>query len=317
MRYHHFTGEERCELAILLKKGYSIRSIAAAMGRSPASASREVARNSVKGRYDPRKAQHKAWVKRKYSKYQGMKVRERPELAAYVAERLALGWSPERIAGRWKLETGTTIHHAGIYKYLYSAYGQPLCCYLKYRRYGRKKRTRTKPVRDLIKNRVFIDERPAVVNERARYGDFEGDTLGVPKYTRETIAAVIERKSRYLIAKKIRRLKYAMDGFKELLSPLPARSLTLDNGVENVRYEELGISTYFCHPYSSWEKGQIEHAFGLIREYIPKRANLADYSDEAITAIVDTINQTPRKCLGFRTPQEVFEDQFLTAECCT
>lgn len=246
-----------------------------------------------------------------------MKVRERPELEAYVAERLALGWSPERIAGRWKLETGITIHHAGIYKYLYSAHGQPLCRYLKYRRYGRRKRKVVRGTRELIKNRVFIDERPAVVNERERYGDFEGDTLGVPRQTHTTLVAAIERKSRYLLAQKISRLKYAMDGFKELLSPLPARSLTLDNGVENVRYEELAIPTYFCHPYSSWEKGQIEQAFSLIREYIPKKANLADYSDATIAVIVDTINQTPRKCLGFRTPQEVFEEQFLTTECCT
>lgn len=317
MRYHHFKGEERCELAILLKKGYSIRSVAAAMGRNPASVGREIARNSVKGRYDPRKARHKAWVRRKYSKYQGMKVRERPELEAYVAGKLRCGWSPERIAGRWQFETGEAIHHTGIYKYLYSSFGQPLCRHLKYRRHGRKKRKRTKPVRELIKNRVFIDERPETINRRERYGDFEGDTLGVPKHTRETVVAIIERKSRYLLARKISRLKYAMEGFKELLVSLPARSLTLDNGVENVRYEVLGVPTYFCHPYSSWEKGQIENAFGCIREYIPKRASLASYSDEAVAAIVDAINRTPRKCLGFRTPKEVFEGQFLTTECCT
>jgi len=99
---------------------------------------------------------------------------------------------------------------------------------------------------------------------------------------------------------------------KELFQSIPALSLTLDNGLENARYQELGIPTYFCHPYHSWEKGSVENAFSLIREYIPKKKNLANYSQEEIDAIVDTINNTPWKCLSFRTPKEVFEEQYLS-----
>jgi len=242
-----------------------------------------------------------------------MKVREHLELEAYIHEKMPLGWSPDTIAGRWKIDNPrkVSVTHAGIYKYLYSQYGQSLCRYLRYKRYRRKKRVAVKSLRELIPNRIWIDERPLVVNNRIRYGDFEGDTMGVPRYTRHTIAAVIERKSRYILAEKIVRLKFAMHAFKTLLKPLPVTSLTLDNGVENVRYQELGVPTYFCHPYSSWEKGSVEYAFKLIREYIPKKANLANYTDDEVAAVIDTLNNRPRKCLGYRTPKEVFKGQFL------
>ena len=156
-----------------------------------------------------------------------------------------------------------------------------------------------------------------MITTRKRYGDFEGDTLGVPKYTRATIVAVVERKSRFILAKKIPRLKYAVQGFDALLALLPVRSLTLDNGVENARYQELGVLTYFCHPYSSWEKGQIENAFQIIRRYIPKKASLVNYSPEDIYAIVDHINSIPRRILNYRSPKEVFEEHFLKRRCCT
>ena len=287
------------------------------MKRSPASVSRELQRNSsMSGSYDALKAQHKARVKRLYSKYQGMKIREFPWLERYVHEKMSLSWSPEQVAGRLKRETGGRISLSPetIYKYIYrNPMGYNLCSYLRYKRYHRKKRKSVKNVREIIKNRVFIDQRPDIINHRLRYGDFEGDTMGVPQYTRETIAAVIERKSRYIIGKKISRLKYAMNAFKKLLTFGKALSATFDNGVENVRHLELGISTYFCHSYSSWEKGLIENAFGLMREYIPKKSSLVEYTDADIQAIISIINERPRKCLGFRTPKEVFEEHLLSA----
>ena len=225
------------------------------MGRSPASVSRELKRNSsIVGAYDAVKAQHKAYVKRLYSKYQGMKVRESPELEKYIYEKMRLSWSPEQIAGRLRLETkgSTSLSPETIYMYLYhNPIGYGLCKYLRYKHIRRRKRKSVKNIREIIKNRVFIDQRPEIINSRMRYGDFEGDTMGVPKYTRETIAAVVERKSRFIIVKKIYRLKYAMNAFKRLLEYGKALSATFDNGVENARHQELGIPTYFCHSYSS------------------------------------------------------------------
>ena len=194
------------------------------------------------------------------------------------------------------------LHHNPI--------GYGLCKYLRYKHIRRRKRKSVKNIREIIKNRVFIDQRPEIINSRMRYGDFEGDTMGVPKYTRETIAAVVERKSRFIIVKKIYRLKYAMNAFKRLLEYGKALSATFDNGVENARHQELGIPTYFCHSYSSWEKGLIENAFSLMREYIPKKSSLQNYSDYDIQTIVGIINERPRKCLSFRTPKEVFEEHF-------
>lgn len=317
MRYEHLKQEERNEIAILLKKGYSLREIAYALKRNPSSVSREIKNNSVNGKYDPRKAKHKAYVRRKYSKYQGMKIRESSEIENYVEEKLKLSWSPESIAGRMKSDLGISVHHTVIYKYLYGQYGQHLCKYLRYKRYKRRKRMKTKSIREIIKNRVFIDRRPKVISFRKRFGDFEGDTLGVPKYTAKTLVGAIERKSRYILARKISRLKNTMEGFKKMFQSLPALSLTLDNGVENARFAELKIPTYFCHPYSSWEKGSIENAFGLIREFIPKKSSLENYSQSDINAILEIINGRPRKCLGWRTPAEVFQEQFLNRECCT
>lgn len=315
-QYSHIRQDERLEIAILLKKGYSIRSIAGALGRSPSSVSHELRRNRlVKSNvYEPLKAHHKSRVRRLYSKYQGMKVSLNPEIQRYVHEKMKLSWSPEAVTGRLKLETNgrLSLSPETIYKYIYrNPLGYNLCSYLRYKQYRRRKRKSVKNMREIIKGRVFIDQRPEVINQRVRYGDFEGDTMGVPKYTRETIAAVVERKSRFIIGKKISRLKYAMDAFKKLLAFGKAISATFDNGVENVKHLELGISTYFCHSYSSWEKGSVENVFGLIREYIPKKSSLRNYSNSDIQAIISIINERPRKCLGFRTPKEVFEEHLL------
>ena len=219
-------------------------------------------------------------------------------------------WSPKTIAGRLYLERGISIKADTIYKYLYSAYGQPLCKYLKYKRYKKKKRKNIKSKREIIKDRIFIDERPEFINHRLGFGDFEGDTMGRPRHaSQQTLVVLRERLSRKIFAVKAPRLKYTIEGFKTLLKGVPIFSLTLDNGVENIRYKELNIPTYFCHPYSSWEKGSVEQGIGLIREYIPKKADLKDYSHKEIRIIIEKINNTPMECLGYLTPNEVFEQQ--------
>lgn len=330
MSYKHFSKTERLELSILLKKGYSLREIGSALGKNPSSVSREIKKNQVKGRYDSNKAQHKARVRRKQSKYIGMKVRENSEAEQYIREKIQppYQWSPEQIAGRIMVEKGIMISHNAIYKYLYRhPCGYYLCRYLKYKRYNRKRRKQIKSVRKLIPNHIWMDMRPKEANQRIVFGHFEGDTMGRPRHaSSETLTVVRERKSRKLFTVKVPRLKYAIDGFKKILNPYQdiVKSWTLDNGVENVRYQELGLATYFCHPYSSWEKGSVEQGIGLIREYIPKKADLKDYSREDIAAITDRINNSPMKCLDWLTPNEVFEEQLkveslqLTYQrCCT
>lgn len=312
-KYKHFGKDERNELAILLKRGYSLREIAEVLGRNPSSVSREIKRNSVKGEYVSNKAQHKAYVKRLYSKYQGMKIRENPFVENYIHKKIKLGWSPERMAGRLKLETGYSISFKAVYKYLYhNPFGWPFVKYLKHR--GRKRKNKSESKwGEIIKNRVFIDQRPGIINARIRYGDFEADTMGKTREaSSETLVVARERRSRYILAKKVHRLKFAVDGFKDLLSPIPVRSLTLDNGPENARYRELKTDTYFCDPYSSWQKGSVENGIGLIRQYIPKKSDLSNFSDDYISAIIDRINNIPMKCLNFHTPKEIFKGRYLS-----
>lgn len=311
MRYSHFTKNNRTELSILLKKGYSYRDIGDVLGKSPSSISREVGSNSVNGVYDPDKANHKAYVKRRYSKYQGMKVWENDEIRNYVENKMREFWSPEAIADRIERETNgrLTIKPDTIYKYLYSSYGQHLCCYLKSHRYKPRRQRGKKLKKEFIPNRISIEERPNIINHRRRYGDYEGDTMGRPKWASlETLSVVRERKSRKLFAVKVPRPKYAIEGFEAILNPLSALSLTLDNGLENIRYERLNVSTFFCHPYSSWEKGSVEQGIGLIRKFIPKKSDLKNYTQENIDAIINIINNTPLKCLNWKTPNEIFEE---------
>lgn len=307
-KYHHFTKNERNELSILLKKGYSQRSIATTLRRSPPSIGREIKRNTVNGEYDPLKANHKAYVKRKYSKYQGMKIAGNRWLEQYIKDALAQRWTPEEIAGRLNAERGRTIiTFKSIYKWLYSPTGQPWCKYLLCKRYQPRKGF-NKTARTLIPNRISIELRPNVINLRKRCGDFEADTLGTPRHSASVLAGVVDRKSRYFQARKMPGLKYVMGGFKELSDSLRAHSFTFDNGVENIHHQTLGIPTYFCNPHAAWEKGSMENTFQRLRRFIPKKTSVDDYSDEEIARICDTMNDTPRKCLGFRTPLEVFQE---------
>jgi IS30 family transposase len=246
-----------------------------------------------------------------------MKVRGDPKIEEYIWEKMKLGWSPECIAGRIGRDKSIKISHMAIYRYLYGhPYGNYLCKYLTYKRYNRKKRKNKKTVREMIPNRIWIDVRPDIINNRARFGDFEADTMGRPKWaSQQTLAVIRERKSRKLFAVKVPRLKYAMEGFKSILSPYCdiVESVTFDNGVENIRHRILKVLTFFCHPYSSWEKGGVENGISLIREYIPKKSDLKDYSNGYIAAVLGRINNTPMKCLDWLTPNEVFEKELLLA----
>lgn len=314
LRYKHIDKCTRMELAILRKKGYSIRAIARELGINPSSLSRELRRNSSRDkRYNPRKAHHKAYVRRKYSKYEGMKICKDSWLENYVKEKLCAGWTPEEISGRLKADYRTSvISFKSIYKWLYSVRGQDYTIFLP-SRHDRPRRWKKRGKRVLIPDRVFIDHRPLEASERTEPFHFEADTLGKPKHKPQTLTGAVDRSSRYFLARKVSRLKYAMNGFKRVLENVPVQSCTLDNGVENATYKLLRIPTYFCHPYRPWEKGTIENTFQRLRRYIPKGSDLADFSRTIIASIVERMNNTPRKCLNFRTPAAVFKDQLTNS----
>lgn len=317
MNYSHITGPERLEISILLEKGYSHRDIGSALGRSQASVSREIKRNSVNGRYQPHKAKAKARVRRRMSKYQGMKVNERPELEEYIVAKLKLRWAPEEIAGRLK-EVDTHLPYIsgkGIYKWLYSAYGQKHCHLLPKQRYRPRKRRGKKTKREMIPNRVGIEHRPVSANERAEFGHFEEDTMVSGRRTgsKAALAVFCERKARYtkLGLMKNMKPKTHVRMQKKMAKTLRMETITYDNGIENKNHEEialaLSVRTFFCNPYSSWEKGTVENTIGRVRRFIPKGADLSNYTAKQIQKIEDWLNHTPRKCLNYLTPHEIMQ----------
>src|SRR3989344_3320525 len=310
-KYKHIDSAERKEIAFLLRKSYSLGGVADVLGRSKSSISDEIKRNSTEGKYDPEKAQHKAYVKRKYSKYQGMKIVGNSILRNYVEEQLAKDWSPEEISGRIQ-EADKHIKYASrgaIYKFIYSVYGRPLEKHLRCK--GKKRKPRgllpvTKP-----EGRGFIDQRPKIVENKGRFGDWEGDFIVSGRQGKGILVVLNERKARFTLIKRMVKpnmkdiYKYIFD----ITGGVIMNTLTLDNDIIFRRHEELsrllGTPVYFCHPYHSWEKGGVENTNKLIRQYIPKGSNISMYSDEYVKMIQDKLNTRPRKCLNYKTPMEV------------
>jgi len=322
-KYAHIEKAERLEIAILLKKGYGVRDIAKALKRGAGTISDEIQKNSVKGAYDPKKAQHKARVRRMYSKYQGMKVVGNRELWDYVEEKLKLDWSPEEIAGRIKHVDRhiTYASYQAIYKFVYSVYGRRLERCLRYKGKKRKPKGRAKVIQ--LENRVFIEKRPKIVEKRKRFGDWEGDFIVSGKNGTGVLLVLHERKARYTIIRKIMSKSPALVNryLQEMFGIVVCfNSLTLDNDIVFRKHEELskllGKPVYFCHPYHSWEKGSVENTNKLIRQYIPKGSDISRYPDKEVQTIEDKLNNRPRKCLTYQTPLEVMikNNQLKTVE---
>ena len=321
--YGHITKTERREIALLIEKEYSLRNIARMLKRGPNTISREINQNSVNGVYDPLKADHKAYVKRKYSKYQGMKIVKDSQLKSYVEEKIKEDWSPEEVAGRLK-KVDKHIKYASrgaVYKFIYSVYGRPLEQHLRYK--GKRKKGGKREKVTQLKNRIFIEERPKIVAKKERFGDWEGDFIVSNKTGRGVLIVLYERKAMYVVIKRLmtRSCDIVNQYVKEMTGGFVCfNSLTIDNDISFRRHEELsellGAPIYFCHPYHSWEKGGVENINKLIRQYIPKGSDISRYSDRYIREIETKLNNRPRKSLGYKTPLEVMinNNQFKTLE---
>ena len=319
--YKHLSKEERDRLAILKGRGHSIRAIAAQLGRSPSTVSRELHRNadhSTSDAYLPHQAQAKADLRWKQS-------HRRPRLKSsflrhYVRVNLKRGWSPEQIAGRLRHEDhAVTVSHEAIYQWIYLEARELIPRLAKAhrkrlpRRYHRKSRFR-------IPDRVFIGDRPEHVHTREQPGHWEVDTAYSP-HGAAALAVAVERKTRYLRIKNIPR-KTAVafrEALVDSLGSYPGHmrmTITYDNGAENTCHgwidRALGTASYFCEPYHSWEKGSVENSIGLIRRYFPKGTNFSNVSKKQVISVEKRLNNRPRKCLNYQTPAEAFR-----GECCT
>jgi transposase, IS30 family len=327
--YKHLSQSDRDRIEALLNAGHKQKEIAQVLDCDSATISREIKRNRKKircrggnkdGQYKASVANHKAYVRRKYSKHQGMKINESKDLKNHIIASLKKGWSPDEISGRMKKDN--QLFYASkdlIYNWLYSVWGQGYTKYLYQKRDQKRKRKTNKTEKVMIPNRVGIELRPEEANSGLNFGHFEGDTIVSGKsinenLSKESLAVIYERKAKYISVRKIKSLspKQLNDGVKKILNTLNQKeTITLDNGIENRDHEQLGISTYFCAPYSSWQKPGVENANKMIRQYIPKGSDISCYSHQYVTMIIQRINNKPRKSLGYKTPLEVMLENNL------
>jgi len=309
MKWTNLSGAERAEIAILKAKGYSIRSISKSLGRSPNTVSYELARNKVKGRYDPKKAEAKSRLRKRMRKLQWIKIEQVKELKRYIVGKLELKWNPDEIAGRMKKEKKNWYASKNsIYRWLYSSRGQKYCPLLYSKRYRRKKRSNSRK-RVLIPNRIDISKRFLGAEHRTRYGHWEKDALVSRQGISASLAVAEERKSRLIAARKVKNMSPLEHevATKKMLKRKKAISITRDNGIENTFHEQTPIPSFFCRTYASWQKGSIENANKLVRRFFPKGTDFRFVKQKEVDLAIKLINEKPRKILGYRSAFEVAE----------
>jgi IS30 family transposase len=308
----HLSQSERDEIHILKSRGYSLRAIGRAMNRSVSTISDELSQNQTNGTYDPKKASHKAYVRRKYSKYQGMKIVANSRLQKFVDEKLYDDQSPKNLAGRiTKHEKHLpSVSKNSIYRYIKSVYGRNI----ENHRNARKKRRRggRRKVSEKLKDRVFIDQRPVSIGKRMKIGDAEADFIVSGKSGKGILLVVADRKCRAPFLEPIpdvtiENVEFAFLRIKQRFPEL--RTITTDNDILFQKFKALekllGVKIYFCHPYHSWEKGTVENINGHIRKEIPKSSDISKYSPEFIQSIEDKLQRKIMAVLNYQTPLEV------------
>ena len=312
--YKQLTSEQRYTISVLLQNRTKQKEIAKAINVSPSTVSREIRRNSgVRGRYNWETAQANALQTKRKKPGNHSINKEVMEEARHLL--VTEQWSPEQISGVLAKD-GKYISHETIYRMIRKdkAEGGTL-----YKHCRHKLKRRARPVggrRISIPNRTSISERPAEVDGK-RFGDFEMDTI-VGRGNHGAIVTLIERSTNMLFMRKLKKGKNAKDLARtviHLLSPFKehVKSITTDNGTEFACHEmigkSLGVTIYFADPYASWQKGAIENANGLIRQYVPKTETFEHVSHQQITKYSKKINIRPRKKLEFKTPYECFYEQ--------
>ncbi|MBU2592084.1 IS30 family transposase [Patescibacteria group bacterium] len=318
--YCHLSLIDRERLWQLREQGLTFRQIGDILHRNHTTISREYRNNTKYGKkYLPYSANQKA-IKESI-KQRAKAPLKNPCVFLYVRQKIrAEGWSPETIAGRLPLDIpGESIHHETIYRYIYNpkkTREDKLWKYLVHHRKRRLRKNGRKVKRSSkIKNAVSIELRSKRVDPRTRIGDWETDNMEGVKKDKSVLTATVDRACRKTLINKLKDRKSItkIKSVGKRLNRLPKKALktiTADNGAENAKHEQLtkqvNIPVYFCHPYSSWEKGTVENTIGRIRRYLPKGTSLDKIPVSQIGIIEEKMNNTPRKCLGFLTPNEKF-----------
>ena len=312
-RYSHLSLEERCRLRGLMEMGLSVSEIARRLGRHRSTIERELARNRCADGYRPDSAARRAWAR----KLRGSRIVRSTRLRGHVEDRLAMGWSPEQIAGRMELDGAEhRVSAESIYRHAYSPVGRRaglprLLAQRKPKRGRRRRNGRREPA---IPNRTPIHQRPTKAHLRSQFGHWEGDLMHF-RCQRDILLTLQERRSRLTLAHRLlsKNANAAAEAIAAELGGLPAsarRTITHDNGGEFAQHEAvtdaIGLSAYFCDSHSPWQRGSIENANGRLRRELPRKTALTEYTDADIDDVVWNLNTTPRKCLHYQTPIEAF-----------
>ena len=316
-QYDHLTLSERDKITAMLYEHQSLGQIALVLGRSKSTISREIKRNSspeykcylshrAHGRSEERRTEGSSRPRLKNK-----------ETVSFVKTKLKEGWSPEQIAGRLPIEQpGLSISHETIYQYIYHLDTPDRLDLIgllrRAHRIRKNKEIGRKTHKTKIPNRISIEQRPLSVETRKQVGHWEGDSL-VSRKSLVALNSLVERKSRLLMLTKLPRksASHTADAVIKRLKSLPLRArrtLTMANGTENAGHQEItadiGIKCFFAHPYASWERGTNENTNGLIRWSLPKGTDFNTITEKQIVKIKSSLNNRPRKCLGFKTPTE-------------
>jgi len=310
MRYTQLTQEERYQISALLKAGHDQTEIAMILGRHKSTISREIRRNTGLRGYRPKQAQ-RLTDERRHSKVR-THINDGTWLA--VEQLINLDWSPEQISLWLKTFCAISISHEWIYQFVLQdkAHGGDLYHHLRCQK-QRRKRYGSYNRRGQLIDRVCIEERPAIVDLRSRIGDWELDTI-IGKNHKQAIVSLTERKTRFTLIQKVdhKTSQCVSNAIITLLSPFSDRvhTMTSDNGKEFSDHKNIAAKLkakfYFAHPYASWERGLNENTNGLIRQYFPKGSDFTTISQKEINQAMDKLNNRPRKCLGMKTPNQVF-----------
>lgn len=308
--YTQLTREERYQIYVLRQAGHKQCEIAVLLNRDKSTISRELRRNRGLRGYRPGQAHTKAIARR----VEQTRPRFSSPLWPVVERLIRQDWSPEQISGRLEMEHDSTISHETIYQYIYSdkAAGGDLHGHLRCRKKRRKRYGSGRDRRGVIPNRTSIDDRPAIVSDRLRIGDWEADTV-IGMGHQGALVTMVERRSLYTVLGAVPRKQAGSvaEAMASLLAPLKdmVLTVTVDNGKEFAAHENiseaLGADVYFAHPYSSWERGTNENTNGLIRQYFPKSRSLRSLNQKEVQSTADRLNNRPRKKLDFRTPHEI------------
>lgn len=316
-KYNHLTLAERDVITTMLSEKNPPGEIAKSLGRSKSTISRELNRNSSpEYRVYLSHRAHTRAVQRRRQASRRLRLKN-SQIISYLRTKLKEGWSPEQIAGRISIDhPDLSISHEAIYQYIYHSKTEGrqelIGCLRRAHRKRKSKGIGRRQKKTKIPNRIPIDLRPPSVEDRLQHGHWEADSL-VSRKSKVALNSLVERKSRLIMLTRLDR-KTAEATLKAIVSrlkgfpPQARRTLTLDNGTENAKHQEItsaiGINCFFAHPYASWERGTNEHANGLVRWYLPKGTDFSKISDDEIARIESLINNRPRKCLGFKTPLE-------------